>query len=153
MLKVHLDTDFGGDIDDLAALALLLKWPDVEITGITTVAEENGRRAGYVRHALQRAGRDEIPVAAGSDVSSGRYRWHPTYPPEDAFWPDPVAPAPGPLDAALSLLRQSIEDGALVIGIGPYTNLALLDERDPGILREAAVTLVGGYVRPPRPTR
>jgi inosine-uridine nucleoside N-ribohydrolase len=153
VLKVHLDTDFGGDIDDLAALALLLKWPDVEITGITTVAEEGGRRAGYVHHVLQLAGHHEIPVAAGADVASGRYRWRPTYPPEDAFWPDPVAPAPGPLDAALTLLKQSIEDGALVIGIGPYTNLALLDERYPGILRRTSVTLVGGYLRPPRPTR
>jgi purine nucleosidase len=153
MLKVHLDTDFGGDIDDLAALALLLKWPDVEIIGITTVAEEDGRRAGYVRHVLQLAGRGDIPVAAGSDVSSGRYRWHPTYPAEDAFWPDAVAPVPGPLDAALTLLQQSIDDGALVIGIGPYTNLAMLDERNPGILRGASVTLVGGFVQPPRPTR
>ncbi len=137
--KVHLDTDFGGDIDDLAALAMLLKWPDVEITGITTVAEEDGRRAGYVRHVLQLAGRENIPLAAGADVASNRFRWLPTYPPEEAFWPDPVAPAPGPPDIALSLLKCSIEDGALVIGIGPYTNLALLDERYPGILRQTAV--------------
>ncbi|HYI13873.1 MAG TPA: nucleoside hydrolase, partial [Thermomicrobiales bacterium] len=153
MLKIHLDTDFGGDIDDLAALALLLKWPDVEITGITTVAEEGGRRAGYAHHVLQLAGRDDIPVAAGADVVEGTYRWHPTYPPEDAFWPNRVDPAPGPLDAALSLLKRSIEDGAIVIGIGPYTNLALLDARYPGVLRQAQLTLVGGYVRPPRPTR
>jgi inosine-uridine nucleoside N-ribohydrolase len=152
-MKVHLDTDFGGDIDDLGALALLLKWPDVEITGITTVADESGRRAGYVHHVLQLAGRDDIPVAAGADVASGRYRWHPTYPPEDAFWPEPVVPAPGPLDAALSLVKRSIDDGALVIGIGPYTNLALLDEQYPGILRQTHVTLVGGWTEPPRPTR
>ena len=31
--KVHLDTDLGGDIDDLCALAMLLRWKDVEITG------------------------------------------------------------------------------------------------------------------------
>ena len=36
MLKVHLDTDLGGDSDDLCALAMLLKWPNVQITGITT---------------------------------------------------------------------------------------------------------------------
>jgi len=151
--KVHLDTDFGGDIDDLAALAMLLKLPDVEITGITTVADENGRRAGYVHHVLQLAGREGIPVAAGADTGSGRYRWHPTYPPEDAFWPEPVVPAPGPLDAALSLLKRSIDSGAIVIGIGPYTNVALLDERHPGILARAQIVLVGGWVQPPRPTR
>ena len=39
MPKVHLDTDLGGDIDDLCALVMLPCWEDVEITGITTVAE------------------------------------------------------------------------------------------------------------------
>ncbi|MDQ3547743.1 MAG: nucleoside hydrolase [Chloroflexota bacterium] len=150
---VHLDTDFGGDIDDLAALALLLKWPDVEITGITTVAEEDGRRAGYARYALQLASRGDIAVAAGADVAGGFFRWTPTYPPEAEFWPEPVAPAPGPMDAALSLLKDSIDAGAVVIGIGPCTNLALLDQRYPGILRQTAVCLLGGYVFPPRPSR
>ena len=28
MAKIHLDTDLGGDIDDLCALAMLLKWPE-----------------------------------------------------------------------------------------------------------------------------
>ncbi len=37
-VKVHLDTDLGGDIDDLCALALLLRWPEgVQLTGVTTV--------------------------------------------------------------------------------------------------------------------
>lgn len=153
MVKVHLDTDFGGDIDDLAALAFLLGSPDVEITGVTTVAEEGGRRAGYARYALRLAARNDIPIAAGADVVGGYYRWTPAYPPDDEFWPEPVAPAPGPLDAALALLKRSIDAGAIVIGIGPYTNLALLDGRYPGILRQLHVYLVGGYVRAPRPTR
>lgn len=152
-LKVHLDTDLGGDIDDLAALAMLLKWPGVEITGITTVAEEGGRRAGYARYALRLAGWGDIPVAAGADVAGGHYRYRPEYPPEAEYWPEPVPPAPGPPNAALALLRQSIERGAVVVGIGPCTNLALLDRQSPGLLRRAPVSLVGGYVYPPRPTR
>jgi purine nucleosidase len=48
VLKVHLDTDLGGDPDDVCALAMLLKWPGVEITAITTTAEAGGRRACYV---------------------------------------------------------------------------------------------------------
>ena len=55
MTKIHLDTDIGGDMDDLCALAMLLKWPDLEITGVTTVSEEQGRRAYLPR--LARAGR------------------------------------------------------------------------------------------------
>jgi purine nucleosidase len=152
-MKVHLDTDLGGDIDDLAALAMLLKWPGVEITGITTVAEEGGRRAGYTKYALRLAGRDEIPVAAGADVSDGHYRARPEYYPEHLFWPEPVLPAPGEVQTALSLLKHSIEQGVAVIGIGPCTNLALLDRRYPGILRQAQVYLVGGYVSSPRRSR
>ena len=44
MTKIHLDTDIGGDMDDLCALAMLLKWPDLEITGVTTVSEEQSMR-------------------------------------------------------------------------------------------------------------
>jgi len=55
MIKVHLDTDIGGDPDDLCALAMLLKWPDVQITGITTVSDDNGKRAGYTKQYLQMA--------------------------------------------------------------------------------------------------
>lgn len=152
-MKVHLDTDLGGDIDDLAALALLLAWPGVEITGITTVTDDGGRRAGYTRHALALAGHDDIPVAAGADVTDGYCRYHPQFPDEALFWPEPVSPAPGKLDAALALLRQSIDTGATVIGIGQCTNLRLLDERYPGLLRETPLYLVGGFVSPPRPTR
>ncbi len=55
MAKVHLDTDIGGDIDDMCALAMLLKWPDLEITGLTTVSDEQGRRAGYANYILSLA--------------------------------------------------------------------------------------------------
>ena len=63
-IKVHLDTDIGGDIDDLCTLAMLLHWPDVELTGITTVTEDRGRRAGYARYVLALAGRDDVNAHA-----------------------------------------------------------------------------------------
>jgi inosine-uridine nucleoside N-ribohydrolase len=49
---LHLDTDLGGDIDDLCALAIVLNWPDVNLLGITTVSDHQGKRAGYVQYAL-----------------------------------------------------------------------------------------------------
>jgi inosine-uridine nucleoside N-ribohydrolase len=67
MTKLHLDTDLGGDIDDLCALAMVLNWPDVELLAVTTNSDDQGRRAGYTRYALRLAGRDDIAVAAGSD--------------------------------------------------------------------------------------
>ena len=57
MLKLHVDTDIGGDIDDLCALALVLSWPGAELIAITTVAEHQGKRAGYARCVLGLADR------------------------------------------------------------------------------------------------
>src|SRR5919201_5280150 len=95
--RVHLDTDLGGDIDDLCALAMLLRWRgDVELTGITTVAEINGKRAGYVRYALGLEGRNDIPVAAGAGGSQRFYPQELGLPPEERYWPEPVAPSPNP---------------------------------------------------------
>lgn len=144
-MKIHLDTDLGGDIDDLCALAMLLRWSGVEITGITTSAEENGKRAGYVRHALKLEGREEIPVAAGADS----HLKHP-YPDEQTYWGEFIAPSPNPLDEALSLLKQSIEQGAIITAIGPLKNLSLLEKKYPGILQKARLFLMGGYVYPTR---
>ena len=150
MLKLHLDTDLGGDIDDLCALAMVLNWPDAELLAVTTVADDQGRRAGYARYALGLAGRKDIAVAAGADISLGCYRSRPGLPDEKAYWPEPIPPAPTPLDQALSLLERSVEQGAIIAAIGPYTNLALLEKRSPGILRSARLYLMGGYVFPPR---
>ncbi|MBK8024361.1 MAG: nucleoside hydrolase [Chloroflexi bacterium] len=145
-MKLHLDTDIGGDMDDLCALAMLLKWPGVEITGITTTAEEGGRRAGFVARVLDLAGRSDIPFAAGADVANGYYRSSIGYPDDVENWGDSPPRCPGPLDDALKLMKRSIDQGATIVGIGPYTNFRLLDERYPGSLRQANVVLMGGYI-------
>jgi purine nucleosidase len=151
-MKIHLDTDIGGDMDDLCALALLLRWPGVEMTGITTTAEAHGRRAGYVRYVLNLTGRGDIPFAAGADLSEGYTRYESLgYPPEEENWPEYVPPHDGPTEAAVELLRRSIEQGAVIAAIGPYTNLMLLDRAHPGILKRANVVLMGGNVYPPPP--
>jgi purine nucleosidase len=152
MEKIHLDTDLGGDIDDLCALAMLLRWSkDIHLTGITTVAEARGKRAGYVRYVLNLEQKNNIPVAAGADVSQGFYRYSELdYPSEERYWPEPITPTPNPMEKAIELLKQSIEQGATIIGIGPFTNLYLLDLQYPGILMQAKLFLMGGYVYPIR---
>jgi inosine-uridine nucleoside N-ribohydrolase len=150
MVKVHLDTDLGGDIDDLCALAMLLKWPGVEIAGITSVGDNKGKRAGYIKYALKVAGRQDIPVKAGADVSLGCYRMKLGLPKEEDYWPEPVPPVENSLNEALDLMKKNIEDGALIIGIGPFTNFYLLDQKYPGILKQAKLYLMGGYIYPPR---
>ena len=77
---IHLDTDIGGDTDDLCALAMLLGWPGVELVGVTTCSDSGGLRAGLARYALRLAGREDVPVAAGADGSLGGHRIAPGSP-------------------------------------------------------------------------
>ena len=146
MTKIHLDTDIGGDMDDLCALAMLLKWPGLDITGVTTVSDEAGRRAGYVHYVLGLMERNDIAYAAGADVASGYYRYPLDYPPEEENWPEPIPPQPGSPDKAVALLKHSIEQGAVIVATGPLTNLRLLENQSPGILSRTTLFLMGGYV-------
>jgi purine nucleosidase len=149
-VRIHLDTDLGGDTDDACALAMLLGWPDVEITGVTTVADPGGRRAAYVAHMLRLAGRDDIPLAAGAEVSATTLgRANPVD--DERHWPASVTPRPSPPGAALDLLERSLDTGATLVAIGPYTNLALLEISRIGSLRRQPVVVMGGWVEPPAP--
>lgn len=151
MVKLHLDTDIGGDMDDLCALAMLLSWPEVTLTGVTTSAEAEGRRAGYVRYILSIAGRTDIPFAAGADATAEiGYRLIPTYQPDELLWPEPVTPQPALVEDALELMKASVDGGATLVGTGPFTNFRMLEERYPGILARARIVLMGGCPFPPR---
>ncbi len=148
-MLLHLDTDFAGDTDDACALAMVLGWPDTEVVGITTTADPEGLRAGYLAHFLGLAGRADIPVAAGAAVSLTTGRTMGGLPDHERYWREPVAAQPSPPGSALDLLAQSIERNATVVAIGPYTNLALLEQARPGSLDQVPVVVMGGWVRPP----
>jgi purine nucleosidase len=148
-MRLHLDTDLGGDPDDACALAMLLGWPDLELVGITTTADRGGRRAAYVAHCLKLAGRDDIPVAAGAAASLTTLRVADPVVDDERYWPTTLACSPSPPGAALDLLDRGIEAGATIVGIGPSTNLALLEVIRPGSLDRVPIVVMGGWARPP----
>ena len=150
MLRIHLDTDIGGDTDDLCALALLLGSPEVELVGVTTVADTEGRRLAFARHALKLAGRTDVPVASGAFGFLDRPQ---RAEPQDArYWPGLQPQPPSPPGEALDLLYANAQSGATVIAIGPYTNLAVLETLRPGAFANADVVLMGGHLGvPPEP--
>ena len=148
-MLVHLDTDIGGDPDDVCALAMLLGWPDVEITGITTTHEEGGRRAGFVHEVLRLAGRSGIRVAAGAEHSMTTLRQPGSFPDDTRYWGHEIESVPSTTGTAFDLMEQSIERGATVIAIGPFTDLGLLEIARPGLLDTVPVVVMGGGYRRP----
>ena len=148
-VRVHLDTDLGGDIDDACALAMVLGWDDAELVAVTTNLDDGGQRAGCVGYVLDLVGREDVPVASGAGASlTTLQRYESTW--NDArYWPEPVRLRPSPAGDALSLLSDSIAGGATVVAIGAYTNLALLEVVRPGALDGVRVVVMGGWIRPP----
>jgi inosine-uridine nucleoside N-ribohydrolase len=120
VVRVHVDTDLGDDPDDLCALAYLLARPDVDLVGVTTVDDPDGRRADLAREVLRLGGAGELPVASGAqEVAAG------------------------------DLLARSMAAGAVVLGIGPATTLAAAERARPGLLDSAHVVLMGGWLTGP----
>lgn len=142
MTRIHLDTDVGSDTDDLCALAMLLGWPGVELVGVTTSIDPEGQRVGFVRHALELAGREDVPVARGAAGALSELYVEIHIP---DYWPVPIPPSEQPPGAAIDLLAENAEAGATVVSVGPYTNLALLEATRPGLLASREVVLMGGH--------
>jgi purine nucleosidase len=143
MTRIHLDTDLGSDTDDLCALAMLLGWPGAEITGVTTNTDPGGLRAGMTAYALRLAGRDDVPVRAGAEGTLSTPIVPFAFP---DYWPEPVERLPSGPGEALELLAASVEAGATVVAVGPYTNLAMLETAQPGLLGRAEVVIMGGHL-------
>lgn len=149
-LPVILDTDIGTDVDDVVALAELLRADTVDLLAVTTVYVDAALRARLVRAVLRAAGRAAIPIGVGADQPL--LRRDPLY---WAGWEDEGLPADGVGDAsaaphAVDLLIREImarPGEVTVVAIGPLTNLALALLREPALARAARrVVIMGGRV-------
>ena len=153
MEKVLLDIDIGGDIDDAICLAYLLKEPQCNLIGITTVCGEPEKRAA-VADAICRASGKQVPIVAGLDTTLQPIPVYPTPDGAEAlkFWPHNTyekANAP-------AFLYQKIKEHPheiVLIAIGNMTNIATLFTAHPdaaGLLKRLYV--MNGYLgREPLP--
>lgn len=150
---VLVDCDTG--VDDAMALLYLLRRPDIEIVGITTVFGNNTAAQCAVNtiRVLELAGREDIPVAVGAEkplVGEVTYlatHVHGSDGLGDSGLPREIATAPVEETAVGMIDRLSAEyAGRLrILALAPLTNLALALEAVPSLpSRIVDVVIMGG---------
>jgi len=143
-IPVILDTDIGTDIDDAFALALIIKSPELELLGVTTVSGDTAARARLAAKFLWEAGGRfrQIPVVAGA---AG-----PAQPIEQTHWADGFSSPQILKESAVDFLRSKLHryPGKItLIAIGELTNVAALIQADPQAAKMIGrISLMGGSI-------
>lgn len=139
-MKIILDTDLGGDIDDAIALYMLLAEPSVDLLGIGSVYLGNEWRRGLIQEILE-VFEAEVPVCLGAeDPLIGRWD-------NESLRPlRPEREAEGdPRHAAQMIVDLCTEHpDAVILAIGPLTNVALALQLAPWIAQEHKLMIMGG---------
>ncbi len=134
-IPVILDTDIGTDIDDAFALALIIKSPEFELLGVTTVSGDTAERARIAAKMLWEAGGKwrEVPVVAGVPGPKQEIN--------QARWADGFVSPQILKESAVDFLRSKLHryPGQItLIAIGELTNVAAMLKADP---------LAGSYIK------
>jgi len=118
-MKVILDTDIGGDIDDAWALGFVAKYKHFETLGVTVGYGPTKARVKIALKLLRVAGRDDIPVAVGRETSQF---WRPQF----SWAEDYTATKPIETPAARFLVDTVCKypKQVTVIAVGPLPNIA-----------------------------
>ena len=138
MPSIIIDTDPG--IDDVTALLMALRSPDLTILGITTVGG-NARLAHTTRNTLrilEYAGRPDIPVFKGSarplrGAFSYAYHFHG---PAGLTARLPLPRTSSSPLSAVDFLAKALRDApgqVTLVTLGPLTNIARLLQQRPAV--------------------
>jgi len=147
-LPVVIDTDPG--IDDLVALTLALRSPELEVVAVTATYGNAplDRTVRNLRTLLGHLGRDDIPILPGADRPLVRL----PAPQPDAHGPSGVGHAPVPEASpvppdplALCRALATVAKPVTVVTLGPLTNLAAALAADPAFVRARVMRHVGMF--------
>ena len=156
---VILDTDPG--VDDALAMMLAVRSPELDVMGICTVSGNVPLDVGTrnARGVLQLLGQAEIPVFAGAERPLKRDPVFATHVHGKGGMGQAALPErdgnqqAGRGTHAVDFLVQTLSDRpgeVVVIAVGPLTNLALAEQRSPGVLQKAKqVIAMGGAIAEP----
>jgi purine nucleosidase len=149
---VLFDTDIGSDIDDALALAYLLKHPQCELLGITTVSGDVQQRAALAEMLCRAVGRHDVPIHCGRREVLVDGPGQPNVPQYKL-----VADLPHRMNreenTAVDFMRKTIRQHlgkVVLLTVGPYSNVATLFALDPEIpsLLKGIVSMGGIFLEP-----
>jgi len=144
-IPVILDTDIGLDVDDVWALAFLLKCPEVDVKLITTCTGDTGYRARLVAKLLHAAGREDIPIGVGiplDDAPATHAGWLGDFSLTD-YSGDVLRDGVG----ALCDTVMSTPEPVTLVCIGPLPNIAAALAREPELTTGARFVGMHGSLR------
>jgi inosine-uridine nucleoside N-ribohydrolase len=151
-----LDTDIGHDVDDVWALAFLLRCPELDVKLITTSTGDTVYRAELVAKMLQLMNRTDIPIGIGIPLDDNPHT-HDVW--LDDF--DLGAYSGRVIQDGVGAICDTImqaQDQVSLICIGPVPNIAAALARQPDICTNAKFvgmhgSIHRGYLDAPKPMR
>ncbi len=147
-VPIILDTDIGGDIDDVLALALALQSPELDVRAVTTVIDDTESRTRLAWKQLGLYGRQDVPLGIGAEEPLLEPRAsRPTPAQFKVLTPQDILPAQArqrAVDLIIKTLLASPQKLTLV-PVGPLTNIALALKTEPRIKEKIErIVLMGG---------
>lgn len=136
-IPVLLDTDIGTDIDDAVCLAYLLRHPECELLGVTTVSGQPDKRAMMVDAMCREAGKP-VTVYCGLDDPMIVEPKQIEVPQTDALvqWRHARVFPDGEAISFMAETIQSRPGEVTLLTIGPLTNVGVLFETVPQIAEQ-----------------
>jgi inosine-uridine nucleoside N-ribohydrolase len=153
---VILDTDIGFDVDDVWALAFLLRCPELDVKLVVTDSGNTHYSARVAAKLLSIAGREDVPVGIGipqGDLPQTHAQWLGGYSLDD--YPGEVHEIG--VDALCETVMASDEPVTLIC-IGPIPNIAAALSQEPRLTDKSRFigmhgSLRRGYLGAEKPAR
>lgn len=149
--KIIFDCDFGGDIDDAFAVALVLSSPEFEVLGFIMDHGNTSLRARTICKLLYEVGREDIPVIVGKPTPnivgvdkeiagvSNQFYWSEGF---DKIKPSKINAA----DFIIDNLRKYPNE-IILFTVGPVCNIKEVIQKDKNALKLAKkiVSMFGSF--------
>jgi len=150
-VKLVLDTDIGGDIDDALALALVMNSPEIELLAVTTVNTDPPLRARIAAKMLRTWGREDVPVAPGQrDMFDGSPTYEKDINQAVVLTGDDQQPGGDGVDLIIDTVGSHPGEVDLM-PIGPMTNIAVAFQRAPELAAKVGrLVIMGGTLHSER---